>query len=99
MELIAKTYPMKKGLIQGYQLKWETSWLFLLEAGKGTITCGSFDIAAFGTPAAKAVPQPGKPAYTLDDFVQRPVTHVNPAGEQLGIRTGMTTLEAAEKLL
>lgn len=99
MELIARTYARPKGLIHGYQLKWETSWLFLLETARGTITCGSFDVGAFGTPAARAVPEPGKPAYTLEDFVQRRVTHVNAEGERAGIRPGMTTLEAAEKLL
>jgi uncharacterized protein YunC (DUF1805 family) len=99
MELITRTYPRKGGIIHGYQLKWELSWLFLLESTKGTITCGSFDIAVFGSPAAKAVPEPGKPAYTLDDFVQRRITHVNKEGEPFGIKPGMTTLEAAEKLL
>lgn len=99
MELISKSYPVQRGIIQGYQLKWEASWLFLLEAGKGTITCGSFDVTTFATPAAKAVPEPGKPAYTLDDFVRRRITHANKEAERLGVKPGMTALEAAEKLL
>ena len=101
MELIVKNIETGKGTVQASQLKWKHSWIFIIEAPKGTITCGSFDIDLLGSAgmvAAKIVPEPGKPAYTIEEFVQRKITHVNDPASGLGITVGMDAISAAEKL-
>jgi len=101
MELIVKNFRTKKGVVQGCQLKWTSSWLFIIDAPRGSILCGSFDIEAlnyFGLAAAKVVPEPGKPAYSIDEFVKRKITDINKLAKDLGICIDMSVIEAAEKL-
>jgi uncharacterized protein YunC (DUF1805 family) len=101
MEFVVENLQTGKGTVQACQLKWSTSWCFVVDAPKGSILCGSFDIEAldgFGLPAAKIVPEPGKPAYTVGQFVERKITHVNALAEALGVAPGMSVSEAAEKL-
>jgi uncharacterized protein YunC (DUF1805 family) len=101
MECYVENVQTSKGVIQACQLKWSTSWCFVVDAPKGSIVCGSFDLAAlngFGLPAAGIVPEPGKPAYTVAQFVERRITGVNAAAAALGVAPGMTVQEAAEKL-
>lgn len=101
MELIIQNLKVKEIVVQVCQLKWEKSWIFIIDAPKGTITCGSFDIQAlngFGLAAAKVVPEPGKPAFTIEDFTYRKITHVNKLATGLGVKKDMTINEAIEKL-
>jgi uncharacterized protein YunC (DUF1805 family) len=101
MELVVENLSTNKGMVQACQLKWSTSWCFVVDAPKGSILCGSFDIEAlngFGLPAAKIVPQPGEPAYTVGQFVERKITHVNALAEALGVAPGMSVQEAVEAL-
>lgn len=99
MELYVKNIETKKGVIQGCQLKWTNSWLFVIDAPKGSIVCGSFDINAlnsFGLAAAKIVPEPGNPAYNIDEFIGRKITDVNEKAKQMGVKIGMSVEETAE---
>jgi len=99
MELFVKNIETGKGTIQGCQLKWTNSWLFVIDAPKGSVVCGSFDINAlngFGLAAAQIVPKPGDPAYNIDEFIERKITDVNELAGQMGIKIGMSVLEAAE---
>lgn len=99
MELYVKNIETKKGVIQGCQLKWTNSWLFVIDAPKGSIVCGSFDINAlnsFGLASAKIVPEPGNPAYNIDEFIGRKITDVNELARQMGVKIGMSIEEAAE---
>jgi uncharacterized protein YunC (DUF1805 family) len=101
MEVYIENVPTSKGSVQACQLKWSTSWCFVVDAPRGSIVCGSFDIEAlngFGLPAAKIVPEPGKPAYTVAQFVERRITHVNAMAAELGVTPGMSVQEAAEAL-
>lgn len=101
MEVLVENVPTSKGAVQACQLKWSTSWFFVVDAPRGSIVCGSFDIEAlngFGLPAAKIVPEPGKPAYTVAQFVERRITHVNDLAAELGVTPGMSVQEAAEAL-
>ncbi len=101
MELIVKNFDTSKGVVKGMQLKWENSWLFIVEAPKGSVTCGSFDVDAlngFGLPVAKVLPKPDNPALTIEDFISRKVTHSNELASNLGVKIGMGVLEAVEKL-
>ena len=101
MELYVENIETANGPVQACQLKWTNSWCFVVDAPKGTIVCGSFDIDAlngFGLPAAKIVPAPGKPAYTVSDFCERTITDVNPLAAELGVKVGMTVRAAAEQM-
>ena len=99
MELFVKNIKTKKGIVQGCQLKWTNSWLFVIDAPKGSIVCGSFDIEAldnFGLSAAKIVPELGNPAYNIDEFVKRKITHVNKLAKKMGVKPGMSVNKAIE---
>lgn len=101
MEFEVRNLEDKEIVVQACKLKWENSWIFIVDAPGGTITCGSFDIDAlnsFGLPAAKIVPEPGKPAFTIEDFLSRKITHANELAAQLGVKKGMKINEAIEKL-
>lgn len=99
MELYIKNVETKKGVVQACQLKWSNSWCFVVDAPKGSILCGSFDIEALnsaGLPAVKIVPKPGNPAYTIDEFIKRKITDVNSLAEKMGIMSGFTVKKAIE---
>jgi uncharacterized protein YunC (DUF1805 family) len=101
MELYVENLATAKGVIQACQLKWTNSWLFVVDAPKGSIVCGSFDIAAlngFGLPAAQIVPAPGNPAYNVSQFLERRITHVNALAAAAGVKVGMSVQEAAEAM-
>ena len=40
MELYVENVPTAKGVVQACQLKWSTSWCFVVDAPKGSILCG-----------------------------------------------------------
>jgi uncharacterized protein YunC (DUF1805 family) len=101
MELFVENLHTSKGTVQACQLKWTNSWLFVVDAPKGSIVCGSFDVAAlngFGLAAAQIVPEPGKPAYKVGEFVARKITGVNALAAQAGVKPGMSVAEAVELL-
>lgn len=67
----------------------------------GMVGCGAFDVAAlnnFGYPAAKVRPSQGSSIVTIEDLLQGIVKEVNPAGELLGLKVGLTGREALELL-
>jgi uncharacterized protein YunC (DUF1805 family) len=101
MELIVKNIKVKNITVKACQLKWRNSWLFLVDAPKGTITCGSFDIDAlndFKLPAAKVFPNLGEESHSIEGFMTRKITHVNELVSELGVKKGQTIMEAIEKL-
>ena len=101
MELYVENLQTAKGVVQACQLKWSNSWLFVVDAPKGTIVCGSFDLQAlngFGLPAAQIVPEPGHPAYNVGEFVARKITGVNALAAAAGVQPGMSVREAVEHL-
>ena len=67
----------------------------------GMVGCGAFDVAAlnnFSYPAAKVRPSNGSSICSIDDLMSGIVKEVNPAAEQLGLKTGITGKEALEML-
>jgi uncharacterized protein YunC (DUF1805 family) len=101
MELYVENLETAHGPVQACQLKWSNSWCFVVDAPKGTILCGSFDIEAlngFGLAAARIVPEPGQPAYTVAQFVERKITDVNALAAEMGVEVGMTVRAAAEQM-
>jgi len=68
---------------------------------RGMVGCGAFDVAAlnnFGYPAARVRPSKGSSIATIDDLLMGIVKEVNPAGEKLGLKVGMTGKEALDLL-
>jgi uncharacterized protein YunC (DUF1805 family) len=101
MELYVENIETDHGPVQACQLKWTNSWCFVVDAPKGTILCGSFDLEAlngFGLPAARITPAPGQPAYTVAQFVERTITEVNALADDMGVKVGMTVRQAAERM-
>lgn len=101
MEFYVKNIETKKGVVQACQLKWSNSWCFVVDAPKGSILCGSFDIEAlngFGLPAAKIVSSPGNPAYNIDEFIHRKITNVNNLARKMGVHPGLTVEETVEMM-
>ena len=102
MTLYVKTYSTEHQTVQVGQLKWTNSWLFVVDAPKGSIVCGSFDVDAlnkFGLPAAQMIPPPDNPAKTIEEFLERNITRVNTLVSKLGVKPGMSIKEAIEYLL
>ncbi len=67
----------------------------------GMVGCGAFDVAAlnnFSYPAAKVRPSNGPSISSIDDLMSGIIKEVNPAAEQLGLKTGITGKEALEML-
>lgn len=67
----------------------------------GMVGCGAFDVAAlnnFGYPAVKVRPAKGSSIATIEELLQGIVKEVNPAGELLGLKVGLTGREALELL-
>ncbi len=65
------------------------------------VGCGAFGVAtlnSFCYPAAKVRPAQGNSIATIDDLLQGIVKEVNPAGERLGLKIGLTGREALELL-
>lgn len=101
MELYVDNLETAKGTVQACQLKWSKSWLFVVDAPKGSIVCGSFDIEAlsgFGLAAAQIVPEPDNPAHNIEEFVERKITDVNAQAAEAGVEVGMSVKEAVEHL-
>jgi len=99
MQLNSKEIEVSKGIVQAYQFKWTNSWIFIIDAPKGSIFCGSFDIEAlekFGLAAAKIVPEPDNPAYNVDEFIERKITHVNKLASDMGVEPGIPVDKAIE---
>ena len=70
--------------------------LVFVRTDKGMIGCGAFDVIAlekFGYPAAKVKPK-GDSVRDIDDLMEGEIAVVNPSGEKLGIRAGMSGKDA-----
>lgn len=75
--------------------------LVWLEAARGVLTCGAFDVQALGRfqlAAAKVRRADGRPIGTTDDLLEGAVVELNPPAEALGLRIGMSAREAAAQL-
>lgn len=101
VQLTTQNFQLSKGIAEGVSLKWDCFSLLIITAPKGFLACCIFDlevIGGFGIPAAIVESAPGNPIGTLERMMTRHISKVNKQGETLGIKTGMTTEEALEKL-
>jgi uncharacterized protein YunC (DUF1805 family) len=66
---------------------------------RGMVGCGAFDVAAldhFGYPAARVKATRGTSVATIDDLLVGEVKDVNGAAIKLGVKVGMSGLEALD---
>lgn len=74
--------------------------LVFVRTDRGMIGCGAFDVIAlekFGYPAAKVRPKRDS-VRDINDLMEGEIAAVNPSGEKLGIRAGMSGKEALNLL-
>lgn len=84
-------------IVRGIEIPLQNSVLILLIAQKGYIACGYWNIATaekFGDAACIV-----RGVKTLKDALSSKVAEVSSGAEKLGIKTGMSVIEALEKLL
>ncbi len=65
----------------------------------GMVGCGAFDVGAldkFNYPAARVKSAMGKPIATIEDLLEGIIKDANVQAANLGIKVGMTGLEALE---
>ena len=89
-----------KKVIEGFVIPIGKVNLVFARTEKGLVGCGAFDVMAlekFGYAAAKVKPK-GDSVADLDDLMAGEITAVNPSGEKLGIKTGMSGKDALELL-
>jgi len=101
MDIFIKNIKTKKGIVQGAQLKWTNSWVFIIDAPKGSIVCSSIDIKALdrnNIPAAQIIPEPGKSANSLEEFIEKKITNVNNNAKKYGIKIGMSVYDVIDLL-
>jgi uncharacterized protein YunC (DUF1805 family) len=87
--------------VQAVQMWWSTGWLFLVDAPKGVVVCGAFDVDTldtFGLVAAQASGTPDSPIMDLAEFMGRRITKANSGAMKLGITSGIPVIEAVEIL-
>jgi len=74
--------------------------LVFVRTEKGMVGCGAFDVIAlekFSYPAAKVKPK-GDSVRDIGDLMEGEITAVNPSGEKMGIKTGMSGRDALNLL-
>ena len=99
MQINTQVWMTKNGQIEGVQTKWEGFNILIATGSKGFLACPVVDVEAcqrYNVAAALVESTPDNPIGTLDRFTNRKVTKVNAKAEQLGIKSGMSVLEAFE---
>ncbi|MCA9052499.1 MAG: DUF1805 domain-containing protein [Planctomycetaceae bacterium] len=90
------------GPVVGAAYAWDGGQYCAIHTGRGVVGCGIYDIACadhFGMAFAIARGTPEHPLRAPEDLYAAKIVAVSSAAEQLGIATGMTGLQAVEKLL
>lgn len=86
----------------GASYRWAGGQYCALHATKGVVGCGIYDIACaneFGMAFAIAKGTPDNPLREAEDLYDASIVAVSEAARELGIREGMTGLDALEKLV
>ncbi len=90
------------GWAWGCSYRWEGGQYCSLNAPRGVVGCGIFDIAVadrFGMAFAIARGTPEHPLREPEDLLGARIVEVSEAAQRLGIRPGMTGQEALDLLL
>ncbi len=75
--------------------------LVFVKTDKGLIGCGAFDVNGlekFAYPAAKVKPS-GNSVADINDLLNGTIAAVNPSGEKIGIKVGMSGRDAAKLIV
>ena len=97
MEVHTRTFQTPNGLVEGVQTKWAGFNILLVTGSKGFLACPAIDTDAcerYGVAAALVESTPDNPIGTLERFPNRKVTKVNAKAEALGIKEGMSVVDA-----
>ena len=81
---------------RGLRIPTEASVILLIQARRGFVGCGYFDVATAAKLGERVAIVRGVNAY--DDVLDAPVREVSPAAEQAGVTPGMSGREALRKL-
>ncbi len=97
MEIYTKTYQTPNGLVEGVQTKWAGFNILLATGSKGFLACPAIDVDAcgrYGVAAAIVESTADNPIGTLERFADRKITKANTRAKALGIRQGMSVIDA-----
>jgi uncharacterized protein YunC (DUF1805 family) len=97
MEVNTKTFQTPNGLVEGVQTKWAGFNILLVTGSKGFLACPAIDTDAcerYGVAAALVESTPENPIRTLERFPDRKITKVNAKAKALGIKVGMSVVDA-----
>jgi uncharacterized protein YunC (DUF1805 family) len=90
------------GTVIGASYAWDGGQYCVIHTARGVVGCGIFDIACadtFGMAFAIARGTPEHPLRKPEDLYEANLVEVSEAAKQLGIRPGMTGMQAIGKLL
>ena len=90
------------GQVVGASYRWSGGQYCAIHTSRGVIGCGVYDIACaneFGMAFAIAKGTPEHPLFEPEDLYEAKIVAVSEAGRELGVKEGMTGLEALGRLL
>lgn len=90
------------GSVLGLGSRWEGGQYCALLTRRGIVGCGIYDIECaneFNFAFALAKGTPARPLVEPEDLLTAKIVRVSKRAERLGIRTGMTGLEALGRLV
>jgi len=97
MEVHTRTFQTPNGLVEGVQTKWTGFNVLMVTGSKGFLACPAIDTDAcerYGVAAALVESTPDNPIRTLERFPDRKITKVNAKAKALGIKEGMSVVDA-----
>lgn len=97
MEVQTRTFQTPNGLVEGVQTKWAGFNVLMVTGSKGFLACPAIDTDAcerYGVAAALVESTPDNPIRTLERFPDRKITKVNAKAKALGIKEGMSVVDA-----
>jgi uncharacterized protein YunC (DUF1805 family) len=90
------------GPVIGANYRWEGGQYCAIHTARGVVGCGIYDIACadeFGMAVAIAKGTPAAPLREPEDLYSAKIVAVSKAAAKLGVTTGITGMEAIEKML
>ena len=97
-----RTLDTPHGQVIGASYAWEGGQYCAIHTSRGVVGCGIYDMACaneFNMAFAIAKGTPDQPLRQPEDLYEAKIVGVSDAAADLGIATGMTGLEALERML
>ena len=102
MKITVKNIKTGYGKAKGLSVEWNNGQYCAIITPKGQIGCGIYDIRVmkgFGMVGAIARGIPKKPLKRPEDLLKSKIIGLTPSASRLGIRKGMTGMQALKILL